>query len=126
VLAAATVDEVAEVLPGGLEAGVGERGLRLSGGQRQRVALARVLAADPPVLVLHEPTTAVDAATEARVAAGIRALRAGRTTLLVTTSPALLAACDRVVFLPADAAPATGTHAGLAAADDRYRAAVLA
>lgn len=96
-LTAAACDDVVRVLPDGLQTVVGEGGLRLSGGQRQRVALARALAMDAPVLVLHEPTTAVDSVTEATIAERLPRLRRGRTTLLITTSPALLAACDRVV-----------------------------
>ncbi|WP_460796385.1 ABC transporter transmembrane domain-containing protein [Microbacterium sp. GXF0217] len=80
---------------GGWDRRVGERGTLLSGGQRQRVALARALASDARVLVLREPTTAVDAVTEARIASGIRSYRKGRTTILITHSPTLLAACDR-------------------------------
>lgn len=76
---------------------VGEGGLRLSGGQRQRVALARALAADPPILVLHDPTTAIDAATEDVIAERVRAFRNGRTTVVLTSSPAWLARCDEVV-----------------------------
>lgn len=76
---------------------IGERGRLLSGGQRQRVALARALAADPAVLVLREPATSVDAVTQAGIAEGIRRHRAGRTTLLFTTSPALLSMCDVLV-----------------------------
>ncbi|MGW2117321.1 ABC transporter ATP-binding protein, partial [Streptomyces zhihengii] len=94
--------------------------------QRQRVALARALAADPPVLVLHDPTTAVDAVTEARIASRLRELRRGRTTLLVTTSPALLAVTDRVVVLDGGTVTAEGGHRDLVAADAGYRAAVLA
>ncbi|GAA1280563.1 ABC transporter ATP-binding protein [Pseudonocardia aurantiaca] len=124
VLAAAAADEVVEVLPAGLDALVGEGGRTLSGGQRQRIALARALAADAAVLVLHDPTTAVDAATEHRVADGIAALRAGRTTVLVTSSPALLARCHRVLLVNDGAVVATGTHADLFA-DERYREAVL-
>ena len=73
ILAAAAADEVVATLPDGLDSAMTERGRSLSGGQRQRVALARALPAMPRVLVLQDPTTAVDAATEARIADGIRA-----------------------------------------------------
>lgn len=124
-VAAAGAETVVAELNGGIDAVLAEGGRSLSGGQRQRLALARALAADAPVLVLHEPTTAVDAATEHRIAAGLRELRAGRTTLVVTTSPTLLAATDRVVVLDAGRVVANGDHAGLAAADARYRSVVL-
>ncbi|PWW63486.1 putative ABC transport system ATP-binding protein [Actinokineospora spheciospongiae] len=122
---ATRVDQVAEALPAGLASAVTERGRSLSGGQRQRVALARALLADPPVLVLHDPTTAVDAVTEAGIAAGLRELRAGRTTVLLTSSPALLAEVDRVVFVDRGSVVATGTHARLMAQNPGYREAVL-
>ena len=77
------------------------------------------------MLVLHEPTTALDAATEARVAGALRAVRAGRTTLLVTTSPALLAACDAVTVVRDGRAAAAGAHADLLGRDAGYREAVL-
>ena len=75
----------------------GEMGAQLSGGQRQRLALARALGADAPVLVLHDPTTAVDSVTEQAIASRIAGVRTGRTTVLVASSPELLGACDRVV-----------------------------
>lgn len=124
-LAAACADEVVEALPGGLDAALTERGRTLSGGQRQRLALARALAAHAPVLVLHDPTTAVDAATESRIAEGVAGLRAGRTTVIVTSSPALLARCGRVVVVQDGAVVAAGRHTDLVA-DARYRTAVLA
>ena len=123
VLAASAADEVVDAMPDGVDTEIGERGRTLSGGQRQRVALARALAADPAVLVLHDPTTAIDAATEDRVATGLRQYRAGRSTLLVTSSPALLARCDRVLLI-ADGEVAEGTHSTLVS-DPRYRSAVL-
>ena len=123
-LAASAADEVRDTLPDGLATEIGERGRTLSGGQRQRVALARALAAEPPVLVLHDPTTAIDAATEDRIAAGLDRHRAGRSTLLVTSSPALLSRCDRVVVVSGGAVTAEGTHASLID-DPAYRRAVL-
>ncbi|MFJ4439369.1 ABC transporter transmembrane domain-containing protein [Streptomyces sp. NPDC088923] len=101
-----------------------ERGRSLSGGQRQRLALARSLVADPDVLVLDEPTSAVDAHTESRIAAGLAALRAGRTTVVLTSSPLLLDAADRVVLVLGDTVVAEGAHRALLATEPRYRAVV--
>jgi putative ABC transport system ATP-binding protein len=125
-LAAAAADEVAAALPDGADTWLGERGRTLSGGQRQRVALARALAADPQRLVLHDPTTAIDAATEARVADGLRAHRDGRATIVVTSSPALLAVADRVLVVRDGALGARGTHAELLAQNADYREVVAA
>ncbi|MEV7277847.1 ABC transporter ATP-binding protein [Streptomyces sp. NPDC093111] len=101
-----------------------ERGRSLSGGQRQRLALARSLVTDPEVLVLDEPTSAVDSHTESRVAAGIKGLRAGRTTVVLASSPLLLDLADRVVLVHEGAAVAVGTHRELLADEPRYRAVV--
>jgi putative ABC transport system ATP-binding protein len=117
---------VAESLPAGAATDLGQRGRFLSGGQAQRVALARALAADAPVLVLHDPTTAVDSVTEQQVADGLARLRQGRTTLVITTSPALLAACTRVVFVGRKGSRLYGTHSRLVAEATEYRQAVLA
>ncbi|AGZ42995.1 ABC transporter ATP-binding protein [Actinoplanes friuliensis] len=121
----AGADEVAGGLPDGLDAVLDDGARSLSGGQRQRIALARALAADPPVLVVHDPTTAVDAVTESRIAGRLREMRAGRTTILVTTSPALLAVTDRVIVLHDGAVRADGTHGDLVAGDSTYRETVL-
>jgi putative ABC transport system ATP-binding protein len=124
-LRAAQADEVADTLDGGLDAEISEQGRSLSGGQRQRVALARALATEAPVLVLHDPTTALDTVTEARIASGIRALRHGRTTIVLTTSPALLASCDRVVTLDGGGVTVQGSHAELLREQAGYRELVL-
>ncbi|MFE9662812.1 ABC transporter transmembrane domain-containing protein [Streptomyces sp. NPDC005955] len=101
-----------------------ERGRSLSGGQRQRLALARSLLTDPEVLVLDEPTSAVDSHTEARVAAGVRAVREGRTTVVFTSSPLLLDRADRVALVHEGAVAAVGTHRELLDGEPRYRAVV--
>ncbi|WP_020390621.1 ABC transporter ATP-binding protein [Kribbella catacumbae] len=101
-----------------------ERGRSLSGGQRQRVALARSLYVDPAVLVLDEPTSAVDAHTEARIADSLRFLRSGRTTVVFTSSPLMLDRAERVVFVPDGQVDAVGTHHELLHTNPRYRAVV--
>ncbi|WP_202527328.1 thiol reductant ABC exporter subunit CydD, partial [Streptomyces sp. SID5770] len=97
-------------LPGGLDTPLGEDGAGLSAGQRQRLALARAFLADRPLLLLDEPTAALDGETEAGVVDAVRRLAAGRTVLLVVHRPALLAVADRVV------SPGTDTGAGGGAA----------
>lgn len=93
-IVAAAFDEVQERLPEGLDERVGERGMRLSGGQRQRLLLARALHQPQPVLVLHEPTTAMDPLTEAAVVANLAAHCApGRSIVLLSDRPSLLSAC---------------------------------
>ncbi|MEU0133209.1 ABC transporter ATP-binding protein [Streptomyces sp. NPDC006296] len=101
-----------------------ERGRSLSGGQRQRLALARSLVTDPQVLVLDEPTSAVDAHTEAGVAAGVERLRRGRTTVAFASSPLLLDLADRVVLVRGGTVVAAGTHRELLRSEPRYRAVV--
>ena len=108
----------------GLDHAVRDRGANLSGGQRQRLSLARALAADTDVLVLRDPTTAVDAVTEQLIARGVAELRRGRTTLVITSSPALLDAADRVLVLDDGVVTAEDTHRGLLATDEQYRLAV--
>ncbi|MEU6844587.1 ABC transporter ATP-binding protein [Streptomyces sp. NPDC046716] len=107
-----------------MKARITERGRSLSGGQRQRLALARSLVTDPEALVLDEPTSAVDSHTEARIAQGVRALRQGRTTVLLTSSPLLLDRADRVVFVQDGTAVAVGEHRELVRTEPRYRAVV--
>lgn len=120
-LRAASAEDVLDALPDGLDAAVTERGRSFSGGQRQRLVLARVLALDPEVLVLVEPTSAVDAHTEARVAERLVEQRAGRTTLVTTSSPLVLDRADRVAFVRAGRVVAVGTHRDLLRDEPAYR-----
>ncbi|MGM9383861.1 thiol reductant ABC exporter subunit CydD [Streptomyces antibioticus] len=117
-LADAGALEFVDALPAGLGTVLDEDGAGLSAGQRQRLALARAFLADRPVLLLDEPTAALDGETEAEVVEAVRRLAAGRTVLLVVHRPALLAVADRVVRLaetaapsPAEAAPRTAPAA---------------
>ncbi|MFE2600372.1 ABC transporter transmembrane domain-containing protein [Streptomyces sp. NPDC059396] len=101
-----------------------ERGRSLSGGQRQRLALARSLVTAPEVLVLDEPTSAVDSHTEARIARSVKELRAGRTTVVFASSPLLLDHADRVVFVHEGEVAAVGAHRELLRDEPGYRAVV--
>lgn len=96
-LSAAACEDIVDALEAGLDTQVGEGGTRLSGGQRQRLALARAYATDAPVLVLHDPTTAIDSVTEAVIANRLPGIRQGRSTVIITSSPTLLGACNRVI-----------------------------
>jgi ABC-type multidrug transport system fused ATPase/permease subunit len=121
---AAAAGDVVDGLADGLDSPIRGQAVNLSGGQRQRVRLVRVLLADPEVLLAVEPTSAVDAHTEAAMASGLRFARSGRTTVVTTTSPLVLDRADRVMFLVDGAIAATGTHAELLTRDSGYRTVV--
>ncbi|MEI8409772.1 MULTISPECIES: ABC transporter ATP-binding protein [unclassified Kribbella] len=108
-----------------LDRPLADRGQSLSGGQRQRLGLARALLAEPPVLVLHDPSTAVDAVTEELLAEGLAEVRDGLTTLVLTSSPALLGKMHRVIVVSDGSVVAEGIHADLAVKDAAYQEAVL-
>jgi ABC-type multidrug transport system fused ATPase/permease subunit len=124
-LRTAAAEDVYDALPGGWAGELDERGRGLSGGQRQRVVLARALAADPRVLVLVEPTSAVDAHTEARIAQRLAEYRRGKTTVVTTVSPLWLHHADSVVLLSGGRVVAEGSHEELLATEPHYRDVVV-
>jgi ABC-type multidrug transport system fused ATPase/permease subunit len=115
--AACAEDLVADV---GLDSYIAEGGREFSGGQQQRLRLARALAADPDVLILVEPTSAVDAHTEARIAGRLAKVRGGRTTIVCTTSPLVLDRADHVAYVEDGKVVAEGTHSDLLVSEPRY------
>ena len=124
-LHAASATEVLELLDGGLAATVEEKGRSFSGGQRQRLVLARALLTRADILILVEPTSAVDAHTEERIAERLRSAREGCCTALVTSSPLLLEITDDVYLLDQGVVVDHGTHSDLLSRSARYRRIVL-
>lgn len=120
-LRTAVAEDIVAALPEGSSSVIASMGRNLSGGQRQRVRLARALAAEPEVLMACEPTSAVDAHTEALIADQLHAARSGRTTLVTTTSPLLLDRADIVQYLVDGRVAASGTHHALLASQAGYR-----
>ncbi len=120
-LRTASAEDVLVALSDGLDSEVEEKGRSFSGGQRQRLVLVRALLADPSVLVLVEPTSAVDAHTEARIADRLRDHRSGRSTVVLTASPLLLDRVDEVIFVAAGRVVATGKHRELLESTPQYR-----
>ncbi|HEY2794370.1 MAG TPA: ABC transporter ATP-binding protein [Micromonosporaceae bacterium] len=119
-LATASAEDIMAALPDGLDTEIAERGREFSGGQQQRLRLARALVADAPITILVEPTSAVDAHTEARIAARLHAARIGRTTVIATTSPLLLDRVDHVIYVEDGKAIAEGSHRALLNSEPRY------
>ena len=118
---AAQADEIVSSLPQGLEQVLPERGRSVAGGQRQRLVMARALRTGAPILVLEEPSSAVDSQTEAVMAANLRELRSGQTTVVMTTSPLLMEWADEVLVLEGRELGASGSHRQLMAGEPRYR-----
>ncbi|GAA3093897.1 ABC-type multidrug transport system fused ATPase/permease subunit [Kribbella aluminosa] len=120
-LRVAVAEDVVEALPGGLDAPIAAGGTDLSGGQRQRIRLARAVYSAPDVLLAVEPTSALDANTEAAVVDRIRAARRNTTTVITTTSPLVLDRADEVILLVDGKLSAAGTHADLLRSNPYYR-----
>ncbi|KUN64493.1 ABC transporter [Streptomyces canus] len=123
-LHAAVADDIVQALPDGLDSPMDAQARNLSGGQRQRIRLVRALLADPEILLAIEPTSALDAHTEALVAKRLRETREGRTTAVTTTSPLVLDHADTVLYLVDGKLAATGTHQQLLTEEPGYRALV--
>jgi ATP-binding cassette subfamily B protein len=116
----AQLTEALPALPDGYETMLGERGINLSGGQKQRTAIARALAQDPPIFVLDDGLSAVDAHTEARILRGLRSALAGRTSIVVSHRLAAVRDADWILVLDHGRIVEEGTHADLLAAGGRY------
>lgn len=121
-LVQASAMETVNALPDGLHETVSERGRSFSGGQRQRLSLARALLADAEVLVLVEPTSALDAHTESQIAASLREARGGRTTVVVSASPLILDRMDSIQVMRNGKVVGTGVHTELLRREDEVGA----
>ncbi|MEM9754243.1 MAG: ABC transporter ATP-binding protein, partial [Planctomycetota bacterium] len=106
---AANIADFIDTLPAGYDTTVGERGVLLSGGQKQRLSLARAFLADPEILLLDEPTSSVEPASEAAILRSILELLHGRTTVLTSHRPSLIESADLVYVIEAGTVIASGT-----------------
>ena len=116
----AQLTEALPALPEGYDTMLGERGINLSGGQKQRTAIARALAQDPPVFVLDDALSAVDAQTEARILTGLRDALVGRTSIIVSHRLAAVRDADWILVLDGGRIVEQGTHQELLSAAGRY------
>ena len=110
-----------QALPKGFDTPIGERGVMLSGGQRQRLSLARAFLKDARIIVLDEPTTGLDAQTEADLLATLKRLMAGRTTIIIAHHLHTVRHVDQIIVLQGGELIQTGTHDQLLEQDGLYR-----
>ena len=116
----ARLEPVVRSLPAGLDTVVGERGYRLSGGERQRLTIARLLLAQPPVVILDEATSSLDSTSEADVQAALDTALAGRTALVIAHRLSTVIAADQILVVEGGRIVQRGTHDELLAAGGRY------
>jgi ATP-binding cassette subfamily B protein len=122
---AARAHDFVTALPEGYDTVLGESGVDLSGGQRQRLAIARALLANPSILLLDDPTAAIDPETEHEILGAIENAIAGRTTFIVAHRLSTLQRADRIIVLQQGRIVATGTHHELLQREGAYRRAAL-
>jgi len=116
----ANADEFITRMPDGYDSPVGERGLTLSGGQRQRIGIARAFILNSPILILDEPTAALDAESEELVIEGLERLMQGRTVIIIAHRLSTLRNADRIIVINEGMVAEDGTHADLLASDGIY------